>query len=102
MIKPCGHRVLVKPDTLETKTESGLILAYENYDREQASVQEGELVEVGPTAWKDFGGVAWASVGDRVTYSRYAGRFITDPDDPEVKYVLLNDEDILAVLKTTK
>lgn len=98
MITPCGFRVLVKPKTLETKTESGLILAYENLEREQASVQEGELVAVGPTAWKDYGKHPWAKVGDVVTFSRYAGRFITDPADPDTKYVLLNDEDILAVL----
>lgn len=98
MIKPCGFRVVVRPDALVEKTASGIVVAYENKDREQAAVQCGELVFIGPTAWKDYGDAPWARAGDRVTFSRYAGRFIEDPDDPDTRYVLLNDEDILAVL----
>src|SRR5689334_15880829 len=99
MIKPAGYRVIVKPDSVEEVTESGLIVAWENKDREQAGAYYGELSAVGPSAWKAYDdGTPWASAGDRVCFSRYAGRYIDDPDDPDTKYILLNDEDILAVI----
>jgi chaperonin GroES len=99
MIKPAGYRVTVKPDPLEEVTESGLIVAWENKDREQAGAFYGTLAAVGPSAWKAYDdGTPWASVGDRVVFSRYAGRYIDDPDDIDTKYILLNDEDVLAVI----
>ena len=99
MIKPAGYRVIVKPDLVEEVTESGLFVAWENKDREQAGAFYGTLVAIGPSAWKAYDdGTPWASVGDRVVFSRYAGRYIDDPDDIDTKYILLNDEDILAVI----
>jgi co-chaperonin GroES (HSP10) len=101
MLKPCGYRVIVTPDTLEEVTESGIVIAYENKDREQANIWYGTLVAIGPTAWKQDGG-NWAEVGDRVNFAKYTGRFIDDPDDPDGKYIILNDEDILCIIKKAK
>ena len=53
---------------------------------------------VGDTAWKDFGGRAWACVGDKVVIAKYGGFVIEDPETKE-RYRLLNDEDIVAVLR---
>lgn len=103
MIKPAGYRIIVKPDQIEEVTQNGIIIAYENKEREQAGAFYGELVAIGPSAWKAYDdGSPWASLGDRVVFSRYAGRYVEDPDDLETKYILLNDEDILAVLNKTK
>lgn len=96
MIDPVGHRVLVKPFEVETVTESGIQIVL-NEDREFAAQEYGTIVAVGPTAWKDFGGEPWANVGDKVIYSKYGGKIVKMPNDP-TKYVILNDEDVLAKL----
>lgn len=106
VIKPILHRVLVLPDKLEEKdktirsaTAAGIILAREESDREQAAIDTGTVIEIGATAFKDFGTASPIKVGDTVVYARYGGKAIVDPTD-DVKYVALNDEDIIAILTT--
>jgi len=96
MIEPVGHRVLVKPFDIERETASGIQLVL-NEDRELAGQEYGTIVAVGPDAWKIFDGGPWAKVGDKVIYSRYGGKFVKEPNTVQ-KYVILNDEDILAIL----
>ena len=96
-INPVLHRVLVKPDKLEEKTSSGIIIQYDK--REEAAVEKGVVVLVGSTAYKEFGTTAEEQgivPGARVSYAKYAGKTIMDGD---TKYVLLNDEDICGVLE---
>jgi chaperonin GroES len=99
MIKPAGHRVLVKPDPIEERTESGI---YITTDAHKDGVQQrqffGTLVAVGPTAWKGFDdGTPWAQVGDRVAIAQYGGFVLRAPGSKE-EFRLLNDEDICAVI----
>jgi len=96
-INPVLHRILVKPDDLEDKTQSGIIIKYDK--REEAAVEKGTVVLVGSTAYKEFGSTAeeqGIKVGSRVTFAKYAGKTIKDGD---VKYLLVNDEDIVGVLE---
>ena len=101
-IVPCGHRVLVRPDKYEETDPvykqaklAGLKLIEDN--REQAGVVTGEILAVGPTAWKDFGEVPWAKVGDKIYYAKYSGKNIEiDKNDP---LIVLNDEDVVAVVQ---
>jgi co-chaperonin GroES (HSP10) len=102
MINPLGHKVLVQADTIEKATESGII--YHTADSqllEQAACSIGTLIDHGDQAWrafsKDFTGTPWCKRGDRVYFSRYAGAKIDDPVTGE-SYVLMNDEDICAVI----
>lgn len=95
--KPTAFHVVVLPDEVETKTASGIILAVDERLEKAASVY-GKLVAVGPTAWKAFDqGQPWAKEGDRVMYAKYSGKFFSD-ESTGIVYVLLNDEDILAVV----
>ena len=95
MIKAVGHRVLVEPFEVETETKSGIKLVV-NEDREFAAQEYGTIIDIGPDAWKDFGnGNRWAEVGDKIIYSRYGGKIVRDPNDAR-KFVILNDEDVLA------
>lgn len=87
--------MLIKPDEIETKTESGIELVL-NEDRELAAQEYGTIIDIGPDAWYDKPS-KWAKVGDRIVYSRYGGKFVRYPGELE-KYVVLNDEDVLAVL----
>jgi len=99
---PCGHRVIVRPDKYEnadpvyqSAKQAGFHLIQDN--REQAGVVTGVVVSIGPTAWDDFGGIPWAQVGDKVYYAKFSGKNIElAPEDP---MIVLNDEDIVAVVK---
>lgn len=99
MIKPCGHRVLIKCDEVDEKTSGGLYLAVETKERRANEQIFGTLVAIGENAWKAFDeGKPWAKVGDRVTFAKYGGFTIEDPVTKE-KLRLLNDEDICAVVE---
>lgn len=103
MITPAGYRVLVKADPIEEESEGGIILITNERDKllEKAAQTYGTLVLIGESAWHDSPTGPWAEVGDRVAYSKHGGKFIKDPDTDE-EYVLLNDEDITAVIKEDK
>jgi co-chaperonin GroES (HSP10) len=103
-IKPCGHRLVVKPykfDEVDEISKKHLEFLKQlevvgTETRNDASVDKGIVISVGPTAWKDYGGEPWAKVGDEVIYAKFAGKIVKDGDD---NVVILNDEDIVAVTK---
>lgn len=96
-ITPTGHHVLVLPDKVEEKTKGGIYLPQESQDDKQRAATKGLLVAVGPTAWLEFAkGEPWAKAGDYVSYAKYGGINMSGSDGED--YVLLNDQDILAVL----
>jgi co-chaperonin GroES (HSP10) len=105
MIKVVGHRVLIRPKPLETKTESGIVISYGEKERlHKSGVEEGTVVMVGPTAWKnpelgygEPGWEPWAKEGDQVVYAKYSGKHLSDPQTKE-EFVLLNDVDIQAIV----
>jgi co-chaperonin GroES (HSP10) len=99
--KPLLHRLLVKVDIAEEakKLESTIIKvvkAEEHIDRENAAVDTGTVIDVGETAFKDFGAKR-IKVGDRVTFLRHAGaiRKINGED-----HRVLNDSDLLTKITT--
>lgn len=92
-----GFRVHVKPFETETEKKArsaGIVLA-EHLDRKQerVAVDQGTVVAIGPDAWKDYGGVPWAAVGDTVVYVRHGGYFVGEGDD---SVLVLNDGDIIT------
>jgi len=93
-IRACGYLVVVEPEDQEKKTESGIIIP----QKQRAEQEIGRLVAIGPLAWSDHGkGEPWAEVGDRVLYSKYGGKMIDDPGSG-IRYRVINDEDIFAVV----
>lgn len=105
MIKVCGHRLLIKQiDYLEDDPAYQRIKALgitiadtEENKRAKESVDQGTVVQVGPTAWNDFGTDPWCKVGDKIVYAKYAGKLIVDPSTQE-KFYAINDEDVVAVI----
>lgn len=102
-VRPCGHRLLVKPTALEDHDEvfkkaksAGIQFLDKDVRAEQSAVDTGEVLSIGPTAFKDFGGDPWCKVGDTVVYARHSGKQIKDG---ETEYLALNDEDIVAVME---
>lgn len=108
MIKPCGHRLVVKAykhaevDEVTKKHlefyKSLTIAGTET--RADASVDKGIVLSIGPTAWKNdsFGHDPWCKVGDEIIFAKFAGKIVTDPDTNEDVFIL-NDEDVVAVVK---
>ena len=96
-ILPTGGHLLVLPEKVEEKTKGGIYLPKTTQEKEQQAATVGTLVAVGPTAWKDLDdGSAWAEVGNKISYSRYAG--VTMLGNDNESYVLINDNDVLAKL----
>jgi chaperonin GroES len=97
-ILPTGGHVLISPDVVEQKTKGGIYLPDTTRDTEQRAATMGTVIAIGPGAWLDLDeGQPWAEVGDHVSYARYAGVEMQGKD--EKSYVLINDNDILAVLQ---
>lgn len=100
-----GHRVLVKPTSLEevdpvfALAKKANIQLIERTERQEATIIDtGTVVQVGPTAFNDFGGAdKWCKVGDVISYTRYGGKTVADPDDKENKWLVINDEDVIMV-----
>ncbi len=105
MIIPTGHRILVKQeeyeetdDVFKSAKRAGIEIIKDSNTRYQESVDKGTVMAIGPTAWKDFGGANWANVGDTIVFAKHAGKKVQDPADKDTHYVVLNDEDVCAVI----
>lgn len=96
-VMPAGHRVLVKPDPVEEKSEGGIIIQHSNKNRVEEAQVTGTLIKVGPQAWKDFSnGDAWAKEGDRVLFAKFGGYSIEIKGD---LHRVMNDEDVTAIIQ---
>ncbi len=93
-IQPLGDRVLVKRLEAEEKTKGGIVLP----DSAKEKPQKGEIVAVGKGRLLESGKVEPLEVkeGDKVLFGKYAGNEITYKED---EYLILKEEDILAIIK---
>ncbi len=96
-IRPCGHRVLVLPDSVEKVTESGIVIPESVTGKEQIAQIVATVVEAGAGAWADTLGGDWAKAGDRVYIGKFTGMKFTGKDD--VEYRMVSDLDIVAVIE---
>lgn len=106
-LKVQGHRILIKPDPVKEQVKVADDLKAIGFEvhrptdlerREEAATQTGTVIQVGPTAFRAFDGndpnwKPWCQPGDRVIFTRYAGKFVEDPVTKE-KFFVINDEDI--------
>jgi co-chaperonin GroES (HSP10) len=110
MIEPLLHRLVIKPRELEEEDKvfaqakkAGLVFDVgREYEMEKNKIDVGTVVAVGPTAFHAFAREANKSVeevgvkaGDVVSFAKYAGKIQFEGDQ---KYVVLNDEDVVARL----
>ena len=87
-IRPIGERVLIKLVKVEEKTASGIILPGTG-DKEKPNL--GEVVAVGKGEK-----LSDIKVGEKVVYAKFS---VTEIKDGEEKYLILNIEDVLAVIE---
>ena len=98
MIKAPGYRLLVKPDEVETKTASGLVLAVDEKLEKGARIK-GRVVDIGPECWGIHKGNApWCKVGDEIVWARYAGKHVIDPDT-DTEDLIPNDEEVCGIVE---
>lgn len=106
-LTPLGHRVLVKPENWEEidpaykqAKQAGIELPedFMQVKLEKVNVQRGTVLAIGDTAWQapELGGKPWCKVGDYILYAKYSGVHVQDKDD---HWVVLNDEDVIAVIE---
>lgn len=87
-IMPLGKRILAKPDVVEEKTAGGLVLPPNANDEQRPAT--GTVVALGQAKSFDV------AIGDRIYFKKYS------PEEVEiegVKYLILDTEDVLAVIK---
>ena len=90
---PLGDRVVLKKIIAEETTKSGIVLP----GSEKEKPQMAEVVAVGPAGVVDGKTVTMeVQPGDQVVYAKYAGTEIEVEDE---KYMIIKQDDILAILK---
>ena len=103
MLIPVLHRVLIKPQDVRESDEvirraTSLGIHVELDRREEKAVEIGTVLSVGETAFTGaFETSVRPQVGDKIYFAKYAGKEVNDPDGS--KYIILNDEDIVAIVK---
>ncbi|MCE5314195.1 co-chaperone GroES [bacterium] len=95
MLKPHGDRIIAKALAAETVTAGGIVLP----DSAKEKPQEAEVIAVGPGIQLESGKIAPmdVKVGDKVIYGKYAG---TEVKVGSEEYVILRQEDVLAVMES--
>ena len=93
-LTPLGDRVVIKPEPLEVKTKSGIVLP----DSAKEKPHEGTVVAVGPGRVLDNGQrlTLEVKVGDMILYAKYGG---TEVKLDGEEFVILSEADILAIQK---
>lgn len=94
-IKPIGASILVKPEAPEEVTKSGLVIASSASAGERP--QRGEVIALGTGKLDEKGNKMPfnVEVGQKIVFKKYS------PDEIELdgeKYLIMQEEDILAVL----
>ena len=96
-IQPLGDRILVKLLEEDEKSPGGIILP----DTAKEKPQEGRVVAVGRGRLLEDGTVRPLEirVGDTVLFAKYSG---TEVNHEEKEFLILREEDVLAVLKEAR
>ncbi|MBO4537669.1 MAG: co-chaperone GroES [Erysipelotrichaceae bacterium] len=93
MIKPLNDNVLLKKETVENRTASGIILSASEKDAENTGV----VIAVGDGKEVDGKKVPVSvKAGERVIFDKYA---TTEIEYEKEKYLLIPDSKILAVIE---
>jgi chaperonin GroES len=95
--KPLHDRILLRRIEDKEEVKGGIIIP----DTAKEKPMEGEVISVGPGKIMEDGKRSPMDVkaGDRVLFGKYAGTEIKLDDE---EYIIMREEEILAVLKAEK
>ena len=93
-IQPLGDRIMVEVLEAKERTKGGIVLP----DSAQEKPQEAKVVAVGKGRTSEDGKKISPEVGigDKILFGKYTGTEIALEDK---EYLILREEDILAILK---
>jgi co-chaperonin GroES (HSP10) len=102
-IQPVEFKVLIKPDKVESQTKGGLWLTDHSVDKQQFSVDRGEVISFGEGFYSNLPGPT-PKIGDKVLFNKYAGTVLDiwekeEGRDVKVSYRMINDKDICAIME---
>lgn len=96
-IKAVGHRILLKPEEVKSKSAGGIELIIDR-KAELNDQSLGTILDIGEDVYaafkpkREFAGLA---VGDKVYYAKRAGKWCQDPVSKE-EFLMVNDEDVVG------
>ena len=92
-----GWRILVRPIPKAPKSKGGIIIPDQTIEMMDLIRSVGQVKVIGPKAYtRDDMGDPWCKVGDYILYPRYSGAKFSYGG---VKFLLLNDDEVLAVVQ---
>ncbi|MEI8175616.1 MAG: co-chaperone GroES [Candidatus Omnitrophota bacterium] len=93
-VQPLADRVLIKPLEAQERTKGGIVLP----DSAKEKPQEGKVIATGKGRVNNDGKLTALEVkaGDKVLYGKYSGTEISIEGE---EYLMIKEEDILAVIK---
>lgn len=107
---PAGPMILVLPDLVDDmedtgdtyKKKGGMIEIpkeiAKQMNRVTQSQESGTVVAIGMISYADYcEGEHWCRLGDRVYYTRHAGKWMLDPKSGK-KFLAMTDNDVTAVI----
>ena len=97
MLKALGYRMLIEIEEVPEATSGGIILAPQTIEADTAAQEFGTVVDIGEFCFKEYP-VAWCKVGDVVSFQKYVGKVIVDPETQK-KYRVINDIDVHCVVR---
>ena len=88
---PKADRVVIQVDTVEEKTETGIIIP----DSAKERPHTAKVIAVGPGVWMNTGVQRKTDVeiGDKIMFSKYSGTKVTVD---EKEYLIIREADIVA------
>jgi len=105
-IVPTGGTVLIQGKFIPSTTKSGIILHDDLRQSETYDIVIGKIVAMGPLAYKNketlepYKEGNWCEVGDYVFMPRSGSRLSKEINDERYHFVMLEDTQIKAVLKS--
>ena len=97
-INPKGNKLLVKPDEVDKKTATGIIIADVAVEKEEMAQMYGTCVAVGDFCW--VGAEPWCKVGDKIVFAKYADQTFKGHDG--IMYRLIRDKEVIATVDQAK
>ena len=92
-LTPLLHRIIIKLDSIEEVTASGIVIPKDLIKKERKAVEVATVVSVGKTCFETYGGNnTTVKAGDRVVIAKYSSVEI-----PGTEYAVINDEDVLVL-----
>jgi chaperonin GroES len=94
-IKPIGNRLVVELTKKKNVSASGIILSSE----EKTEQAIGKIVAIGGGQGTDENITDLGlNIGDKVLFGKYTGEEVSDENNEEISYKILNSKDVLAVI----